>query len=167
MNGNMPGSRFERSAVTHVFHKTLATIFFSNWSIKEKINSVESTILKSLSGHSNIETVVPDLISQIHLSQGCKTLHHLYRRYRVSARQLQNHFKQHTGMTIKSFSKIIRLDNVRKMKSAKNRISLTELCYEFGYCDQSHMIKDFKQITGLTPSLYLKKRADVRYTFHS
>ena len=33
-------------------------------------------------------------------------------------------------------------------------MSLTELAYDCGYYDQSHMINDFKLLTGMSPRQY-------------
>ncbi|MDZ7719750.1 MAG: AraC family transcriptional regulator [Balneolaceae bacterium] len=37
-------------------------------------------------------------------------------------------------------------------------MNLTESSYEMGYFDQSHMIRDFKKITGTTPTDFIEKK---------
>ena len=40
--------------------------------------------------------------------------------------------------------------------------SLQEIALESGYYDQSHMIKDFKSYTGVTPEVYQKMLAEAK-----
>ncbi len=53
------------------------------------------------------------------------------------------------------FANIIRAHAFLKHLRAPSR--LTGKAHETGYFDQAHLIREFKQITGLTPSQYLKK----------
>jgi methylphosphotriester-DNA--protein-cysteine methyltransferase len=42
---------------------------------------------------------------------------------------------------------------------------LTGYAYDSGYYDQAHLIREFKLITGLTPSQYLKKTDPLAVNF--
>ena len=44
----------------------------------------------------------------------------------------------------------------------KEKIGLEELAVECGYYDQSHMIKDFKNFSGVTPEAYLNLISEKR-----
>jgi AraC-like DNA-binding protein len=39
--------------------------------------------------------------------------------------------------------------------------NLTSIAYEFGYFDQSHFIRDFKNFSGITPSEYIREQHPV------
>ncbi|RMG83152.1 MAG: helix-turn-helix domain-containing protein [Bacteroidetes bacterium] len=67
-------------------------------------------------------------------------------------RQFQRLFKQYTFHTLSEFKKLHRFQNV--LEKAESVKLLTELAYECQYADQSHFVKDFKSITGLTPKKY-------------
>lgn len=63
-------------------------------------------------------------------------------------------FHEMHGISPKLFEKIIRFQNVLdEMRIGKR--SLNDLAQETGYYDQSHMVKEFKSFTGLTPEGYL------------
>lgn len=70
----------------------------------------------------------------------------------ISKRQLRRVFEHYVGDSIKSFSKVVRLQNI--IHQAHNDQSLSN---DFGYFDQAHFIKDFKYLMGETPSKALKK----------
>lgn len=72
-------------------------------------------------------------------------------------KHLVQHFKEEAGLTIKKYQKIYRLYRVLKEINHTERISWARLAFQFGFYDQSHFIRDFKQYTGFTPSDYLKQ----------
>jgi methylphosphotriester-DNA--protein-cysteine methyltransferase len=65
---------------------------------------------------------------------------------------LERRFKAIVGTTPKKFASIVRFNTVlRDLDSAK---SLTDICYEHGFFDQAHFIKDFRHYTGDTPESF-------------
>lgn len=73
----------------------------------------------------------------------------------LSTRQFNRIFSGHVGANPKAFSRTVRFQRALHMLENNPRISLTTLAYECGYFDQSHMIKEFKMLSGYTPSEYL------------
>ena len=70
-------------------------------------------------------------------------------------RHTERAFIQFIGSTPKNFSNIIRLHYfIRCLNSAPDE-NLTAIGYGAGYADQSHLIKEFKKYTGITPGSYL------------
>ena len=70
---------------------------------------------------------------------------------------LEKKFKDATGLTPKKYANLIRF-NFLVHKLLNSESSLTESVYELGYFDQSHMIKDFKKVIGITPKEFLQKK---------
>ncbi len=68
-------------------------------------------------------------------------------------------FKKEAGLTIKEYQKILRIYRLLKQIDKASQISWAKLAGQFGFYDQSHLIKDFKQYTGLTPTDYLNQQA--------
>lgn len=73
---------------------------------------------------------------------------------------LQKNFKQITGYTPKEYVRIIRFNFLLNRVLFKPR-NLTEICYEMGYFDQSHMIRDFRKMTGTSPTNFINKKFTV------
>jgi len=77
---------------------------------------------------------------------------------KISQKTLIRHFEQHIGKTPSDFRKIVRFRNALKQKAIENtEDNLTDITYLSRYFDQSHMIKDFKMLTGYTPKDFFKK----------
>ena len=72
----------------------------------------------------------------------------------ISKRQLERVFLKNVGISPKKFSHIVRFNAA--IKRFKNAESLTMLTYEAGYFDSSHLIRDFKEFTGLSPKKFFK-----------
>ncbi|WP_238537077.1 helix-turn-helix domain-containing protein [Caulobacter sp. AP07] len=68
----------------------------------------------------------------------------------ASSRSVQQHFKQTTGITQKSFQMIRRAQEaVRRLKAGEVPAGVA---VDLGYTDQPHMIKSIKKIMGALPS---------------
>ncbi|WP_286964898.1 AraC family transcriptional regulator [Flavobacterium sp. UBA4854] len=71
-------------------------------------------------------------------------------------RHLERKFKEYVGLNPKKFGSIVRLHHFLKLlKDKPSDINLTSIGYDAGFSDQSHLIKEFKKHTGITPREYL------------
>jgi AraC-like DNA-binding protein len=81
----------------------------------------------------------------------------------ISQRQLQRLYQTHVGMTPKQYAQLLRIEDARaKLKSLlRPTPSSTEIGIALGFTDQSHFIREFKAVVGMTPYQYmLNKRRD-------
>ncbi|WP_232424906.1 AraC family transcriptional regulator [Algoriphagus resistens] len=69
----------------------------------------------------------------------------------ISNRQLRRIFEYYIGATPKTFSQVVRFQNILKAKPLSKSLRENKLFYD-GYFDQSHFIKEFKTFYGVTPS---------------
>lgn len=94
-----------------------------------------------------LEAVIADLESDLTISQ-------IALKYNFSRQYLNSMFVKNIGKSPSEYRKIYRF----RMAVSKRRDikKLTDLTYESMFFDQSHMIKDFKKITSLSPSLFFK-----------
>lgn len=70
----------------------------------------------------------------------------------ISARQLRRIFEFYIGDTPKIFTKIVRFQNILRVKPSAQSLKQNKLFYDVGYYDQAHFIKDFTNLYGVTPS---------------
>lgn len=70
----------------------------------------------------------------------------------ISSRQLRRLFQFYIGDTPKTFSKIVRFQNILNSGSAHQSLKNNKAFIDCGYYDQAHFIKDFKNLSGTTPS---------------
>jgi len=75
-----------------------------------------------------------------------------------SRQHLNRLFQQYLGISIKRFQQIVRFRKAIQKKLSNGTLqNLTMLAYAHGYVDQSHFIKEFKQLTNYPPKTFFKK----------
>lgn len=90
--------------------------------------------------------------------KGIVTIQQLIKHTGYTERHIERAFKESIGISPKKFVGIVKLHSFLKLlrtKSAENNI--TKICYDSGYFDQSHLIKEFRKYTGITPTDYLNQ----------
>ena len=70
----------------------------------------------------------------------------------LSQRQLRRLFNFYIGDSMKTFSKVVRFQNILRAKPSIQSLKNNKLFFDSGFFDQSHFIKDFKHFYGVTPS---------------
>lgn len=73
----------------------------------------------------------------------------------VSPRQLRRLFERYIGDTPKMFSKIVRFQQILHARPSRQALRRNKLFFDYGYHDQAHFIKEFKNMYGLTPTIAL------------
>lgn len=96
------------------------------------------------------------VVSTIIHSKGQLTVSELIRLTGYPERKLERLFHQGVGLSPLKYLQIVRLHHFLSIiRSTDKSVSFTTAGLESGYYDQSHLIHNFKQITGLTPKQYL------------
>ena len=70
----------------------------------------------------------------------------------LSLRQFERRFIKQVGVRPKLFTRMARFEAALEHKARFARDSWTDVAHEFGYYDQMHMVHDFAEFTGGTPS---------------
>jgi AraC-like DNA-binding protein len=70
----------------------------------------------------------------------------------IGVRQFQREFSASFGASPKLFSRIVRFQNALDTKARSSTKSWTDVAHELGYYDQMHMVHDFKEFTGESPT---------------
>lgn len=70
----------------------------------------------------------------------------------ISSRQLRRLFEFYIGDSAKTFSKIVRFQNILHAKPSVQSLRQNKLFFDSGYYDQAHFIKEFKSFYGITPT---------------
>lgn len=78
-------------------------------------------------------------------------IHDLADQCYISVSQLQRRFKESTGVSPKTYARIVRFEAIRDRLLANPSYPTIRLADEFGYADQAHFIRDFRTFTTQTP----------------
>jgi AraC-like DNA-binding protein len=75
----------------------------------------------------------------------------------LSQRRFIQVFKAEVGMTPKLFSRIQRFQQTRTFIQHNPSINWADLAVDLGYFDQSHLIREFLEFSGLSPTDYINR----------
>ncbi|MGQ0553009.1 MAG: AraC family transcriptional regulator [Planctomycetota bacterium] len=76
----------------------------------------------------------------------------------TTARQLERTFLRHVGLAPKTFLRVARLQRVVAALAADDERPLARLALAAGYCDQSHLTRDFLELAGTTPGRFRREQ---------
>lgn len=93
-------------------------------------------------------------LSEINNSKGMVSPERLSELACLSRKQLERNFSAFVGTSPRQFLKIVRFQHALHSKFKQKSVTLTQLACDCGYYDQSHMINDFKSLSGFTPGEY-------------
>lgn len=98
--------------------------------------------------HPFLHNVISDIKKEYSITE-------LAEKYGISRQNLNKHFEANLCKSPSDFKKIHRFREALKAHMKKNsKDNLTSLSYDLLFYDQSHLIKDFKSLTGLTPKKF-------------
>jgi len=127
---------------------------FSAKSFARKVQVAERFLIRLLSKKEKEynRPRINESIRLINQSRGDIAIGKLARNACLSRKQFERLFRNLIGIPPKQFLKVVRFQNAIFQKQQNQAISLTNVAYDCGYYDQSHMIHDFKQSGGTIPS---------------
>lgn len=88
-------------------------------------------------------------------SDGRVSIGEMGKELRVSRRHLVAQFREQVGLSPKLVGRIMRFNRVVSLLRQDDGTRWSRIAHECGYHDQSHLIHDFRQFAGATPSEYL------------
>ena len=131
-----------------------------------KINILDQYLEHKLLPQNPQADYIDFTIEQLKINKGNLNVGALENKLGISSRHLERLFLKRVGLSPKELSKIIRLNYAFSyLKTAPDQ-TLTNLSYEAGYYDQSHFSRDFKTITGISPSKLVSHKSSELFVTH-
>lgn len=128
----------------------------SSPAIHDKIRAAEHFLLSKLHGSGSGNALVTHAINIIHSQNGLVPVTRLATLTGVTERQLQRKFEEQIGISPKRYAGITRMQYALRMLRKKSTdLSLAGIACESGFFDQAHLIRELKNLSGLTPGQYL------------
>jgi AraC-like DNA-binding protein len=157
------------------FHKLGLPVFESEFSRglmsetdgNQAIRLIESEILRYINQLKEFKTKrnLDSIIQEIVENKGNIAITGLGSGLGISQRVLELEFKKQVGLSPKMLSRIVRFNNLMKNMVQKEKLDSFEFISEMGYTDQSHLIKDFLEFTGMTPMKFFKRGSEPDFDF--
>lgn len=135
-------------------------------SFLSRIKVLESWLIKSGALTDFEVDLVDYCIDKIIDSHGTIRITDIAEYIGISDRLLRKKFNQGVGISPKQYSRIVRFQNFigEFLYSEKHQKNVYASKGDFSYYDDSHLIKDFKYFTQMTPSWFVQKMLNVQIT---
>ena len=119
----------------------------------ERIGMLEAALVPFLAKQRRPATRVdvPGLAAWAFRRNGHVTVEHLADAAGISRQRLTKVFRESVGLSPKQYCRLVRFRAALAGGSCSAKPDWARLAVERGYCDQSHMIAEFRQFSGLTP----------------
>lgn len=169
--GKIVGVKFNVGVLAQLLPMAMHTAVDKEFTLKEVFNiDLSSQALSQLSDQSIVEFLsqqllnfvdeptpslqqVQDLVKMIQNEQDMTQVSVLAEKAGTSIRNIQRLFKQYIGLSPKWLIRKYRLHQVLEMLENR-QLQLADVANDLEYSDQSHLIRDFKDFLGITPSQY-------------
>ena len=118
-----------------------------------RIGMLESALVPFLAKERRPATSVdvPGLAAWVSRTSGQVTVQDLAEAAGVSRQRLTRVFRESVGLSPKQYCRLVRFRAALTGGSRSDGADWAQVAGELGYCDQSHMIAEFRQFSGLTP----------------
>ncbi len=130
----------------------IASRIFDSSNHSECIKILENWLIRNLKSSLNINRTA-NSIYQL-LNNPDITINNLADTACLSKKQFERIFRDYVGMNPKEYARIVRFQRSLWMLQRGDR-DFVGIAAECGYSDQSHFIREFKSMTGLTPKALL------------
>lgn len=124
----------------------------------EKIKVSEEMVFRLISKETAgfNEKRIARTLQIIHAEPGKWYIDQLASEAFLCRKQFERVFNEQVGVTPKRFLRTIRFQRALFEKQKNPELPLAALAYQCHFADQSHMIRDFQLITGLSPGEYFE-----------
>lgn len=122
---------------------------------KERVAIMAAYFLEKIQ-HNKKDMLIHEFVFSNQMIYSNADLFSFLKKNTISERQFQRKFKIQTGITFKNFNRLSTFEQVLENIPKLSNSNLTQLSYDFGYTDQSHFIKTFKEFSGATPLQFIK-----------
>jgi AraC-like DNA-binding protein len=142
---------FSFSELYGISGKVLLQKMINEESPGKKVNLIQDFLFKQLQQKQRISSIIDYSVNFISSLHGLLSIKELERKTGYSKRYLDLLFKDHLGISPKTYSTIVRFQHFYKHLSKAEAFNSDKLSFLELYYDQAHFIKEFKRYTGYTP----------------
>lgn len=119
---------------------------------------LENWLVRRFAGAPCSHPVVSALLQAIARTSGSCQVGRTVRAFGVSHKHAITLFHNQVGLPPKAFARLVRFNALLSAVRAAPRVRWTEIAHRFQYFDQAHFGREFRQLTGVTPSAFVAAR---------
>ncbi|TLV03852.1 helix-turn-helix domain-containing protein [Dyadobacter luticola] len=127
--------------------------------VAEKCAVVEHFLIQQVQNTYIEKSVAGRAVQLIHQHHGNLPVSQLMNELQVGERTLQRIFDAQIGLSPKRYSGVIRMQKFLKLlRKTSPGAHIVDPVFECGFYDHAHLIREMKQLSGITPRQYLGQK---------
>ena len=146
--------RVDLTLVDSLFDESFCAVLPEIATTAEVIRHIDSYFVRKLKSIFIPEARIVYSTNLIRQSKGRLPLDEVAFKSCLSLRHFERKFKAAVGVSPKTFSKVVKFQHTSNYLKVHKEISLLSIAIDCGYYDQAHLIKDFRALSGDTPSYF-------------
>lgn len=127
---------------------------------REKFLSAEAFLVRHLTSKIGLNPCVEFAVGTITDAPHRTSMRALSEKIGYSQKHFISMFKRHVGVTPKQYLKLMRFQRAVGLIESTEIRDWSDLSLKCGFFDQSHLINDFKTLSGFTPEDYARRRGN-------
>jgi len=129
---------------------------------QERFRYLEHVLIKRLRSPLRQHAAVPFALGCFTATGMGASVREVARQAGLSYRRFLTVFRAEVGLSPKLFCRILRFHHVHALARRRDKIDWAQIALECGFFDQSHLVNEFRAISGLTPSEYQRDLTETR-----
>jgi len=119
-----------------------------------RIDVLEQLLLSYLAVAKANLSVIDEAVEYIDARNGCVVIEEVAAQLKISRRYLEKRFLEKVGVSPKFYARIKRFGKLSNIIAHSEKIDWQAIVEEYGFHDQSHLIKEFMEFNQMNPSQY-------------
>lgn len=120
--------------------------------LPQRVSRLAELLLARLEPRLEPSPQIREAARLIRASRGCIAVRRLADDVNLSISQLERSFKRHVGVGPKFLARQTGVCALAAEAMRPTSLDWAFLAAEYGYADQAHLVREFRELTGLTPS---------------
>jgi methylphosphotriester-DNA--protein-cysteine methyltransferase len=120
--------------------------------LDEVVHDLAAVVRKWSDGRTPPDEIVQAAVAAISMSVGTARVSQITKKIGLSERQFLRRFQRAVGLTPKQFARVVRFRAAAVDVAMRDAKSWGEVAAQRGYSDQSHLVRDFAELLGMTPT---------------
>ncbi|MBC2844948.1 helix-turn-helix domain-containing protein [Winogradskyella flava] len=145
-----------KNSINKIFIESKINDHYSNLSIDTSLVNIFNSVNKTNHRSSKKPIWVKKLQELILEEEMDYSLKNLSSILEIHPIHLSREFSRYFGTNLGNYIRLLKLNKAFCLLTSK-KFSMTEICYECGFYDQSHFVSSFKSVYNSTPSKLLKQ----------
>ncbi|MGC3945858.1 MAG: helix-turn-helix domain-containing protein [Chryseolinea sp.] len=122
--------------------------------ISQRVAYVEDFLKTLLPAIKASLSIIDEAIDFIDNTKGCTTVDAVANHLRISRRYLEKKFLEKVGISPKYYARIKRFSVLSNEIAHSKRIDWQHIVSQYGFHDQSHLVKEFLEFNQMNPTQY-------------